>query len=67
MTKEEIKDAFKGLKGNFEKEISMMDELMSEENVCKEIREMCQRRKEKAQSLLKAVDELEQKKLATLE
>jgi len=67
MTKEEIKDAFRGLKENFEKEISMMDELMNEENICEEIRTMCQRRKEKAQSLLKEVNELEQKKLSTLE
>lgn len=67
MTKEEIKEAFKGMKENFEKEISMMDELMGEENVCEEIRAMCQRRKEKAQNLLKAVNELEQKKLSTLE
>jgi len=40
---------------------------MNEENICEEIRTMCQRRKEKAQSLLKEVNELEQKKLSTLE
>ena len=66
MTEEEIKAAFNEMRATPMKEISSMKKLL-DMNFDEDFRKICERRIEKAQKLLDLIDDLENKKLSTLE
>lgn len=66
MTEEEIKAAFNEMRATPMKEISSMKKLL-DMNFDEDFRKICERRIEKAQKLLDLIDDLEKKKLSTLE